>query len=252
MNGLIFNIQKFCLHDGPGIRTAVFFSGCPLQCAWCSNPESQNRFSDNVQNSKDYKGKLYTVEEVMDEICKDKVFYESSGGGLTLTGGEVLQQHKFASKLARTAKRLGIHVAAETSGYAKSDVFLEFINDIDLLLFDLKHSNDNKHREFTGVGNDLILQNLKLAKDSGKALTVRIPVVPRVNYSVEDADKMATLLLNIGVDDVHLLPFHQFGEKKQEFLDDKYQFKDIKQLYPEDLKDMEEVFCSNGINCRVV
>ncbi len=199
-----------------------------------------------------YKGNLYTIEEVMEVVCKDKPFYDSSGGGLTLTGGEVLQQHEFATALAKEAKRQGIHVAIETSGYAKSEIFLEFIKNIDLLLYDIKHPNDTAHRRFTGVGNELILHNLKLASDSGVPVTVRVPVIPTVNHSCEDAKKLSTMLLDTGIKEVHLLPFHQFGEKKQEVFDKDYLFKDTKQLYPEDLEEMREIIHAHGVECRII
>ena len=215
-SGRIFNIQKFSINDGPGIRTAVFFMSCPLACRWCSNPESQNRFADAVSalSDQDLAGREYTVREVMDEVIKDKPFYDKSGGGLTLTGGEVLQQSDFAARLSDAAREAGVHVAAETTGYASAQRFMDFISHVDLLLYDFKHISRQKHYEGTGVYNDLILDNLRLALEAGKPLIARIPVIPGFNDKLEDAAAMAGALYNLGVSTAHLLPFHQFGENK--------------------------------------
>ena len=141
LTGLIFNIQKFSINDGPGIRSTIFFAGCPLSCRWCSNPESQNRNRDAALACGDPKltGKAWTIEEVLGEVEKDRCFYEESGGGITLSGGEVLQQHDFATALLKEAHKRGLHCAAETTGFAAHEVFSEFIQNIDLLLFDMKH-----------------------------------------------------------------------------------------------------------------
>ncbi len=252
--GLIFNLQKFSLHDGPGIRTAVFFKGCPLRCGWCSNPESQNRFNKLTGDMEDdaYRGKLYPVDEVMSEIIKDKPFYDRSGGGITLTGGEVLQQAEFAGLLAEEARKQGIHVAAETTGYATADIFAEFIKKVDLLLFDLKHHDGEKHKQLTGVDNKVILTNLAHALKQGIEVTVRIPVIPTFNFSLDDAKKLAELAVKLGVNNVDLLPFHQLGEKKYETLSFGYDFVGVNQLYPEQLENYAREFTDCGIGCRVV
>ena len=167
--GHIFNIQKFSINDGPGIRSTVFFCGCPLSCRWCSNPESQNRCRQAALASGDPKlaGKEWTLEEVLAELEKDRCFYEESGGGITLSGGEVLLQYEFASALLAEAQKRSLHCAAETTGYASHEVFADFITRIDLLLFDMKHWDREKHREHTGVYNDIILENMRYAVSQG-------------------------------------------------------------------------------------
>lgn len=249
--GLIFNIQKFSINDGPGIRSTVFFAGCPLSCPWCSNPESQNHNRAAAQASGDPKlmARPWTVEEVLTEVEKDRDFYEESGGGITLSGGEVLEQHIFAVSLLKEAQRRGLHCAAETTGYAPHDVFGEFIRHIDLLLFDMKHCSREIHHAKTGVYNDQILLNMRYAVEQRVPVIARIPVIPKFNANKKAALGMAALLKDIGIHEVHLLPFHQFGEKKYEQLGLSYEMKGVKQLHPEDLKNYQDIFLAEGLDC---
>lgn len=249
--GLILNIQKFSINDGPGIRTTVFFKGCPLQCQWCSNPESQNRFKTITDQMEDpaYCGRYYTVEEVMHKIRQDKVFYERSGGGVTFSGGDVLQQAEFASALADAAHSEGIHVAAETEGYTAADRFRNFLEHIDLLLYDFKHADRGTHFAGTGVINDVIVENLRYAVTAGKNVIARIPVIPRFNASLSAAEMMAATLAETGIREVHLLPFHQLGESKYEKLGVPYEMKGVPQLHPEALEKYREVFLRYGLDC---
>ncbi|MCI8852633.1 MAG: glycyl-radical enzyme activating protein [Lachnospiraceae bacterium] len=247
--GLIFNIQKFSIHDGPGIRSTIFFAGCPLSCLWCSNPESQNRNRQAALASGDPKlaGRAWTIEEVLVEVEKDRCFYEESGGGITLSGGEVLQQHAFATALLQEAGRRSLHRAAETTGFASHEIFAEFIRHIDLLLFDMKHHDREIHREKTGVYNDVILENMRYALEQGVPVIARIPVIPGFNANKRAAKGMAGLLRDIGISQVHLLPFHQFGEKKYEQLGIPYTMQDVKQLHPENLQTYLNIFLEEGL-----
>lgn len=292
LKACIFNIQKYSIHDGPGIRTVVFFKGCPLRCLWCSNPESQDpkiqiiwdkkkcikclhcidicpqkiiSLSDNnieVHSKKcddclkcvnscsnealSVEGKLLTPEQIMKEVMKDEVFYEESNGGVTLSGGEVLMQHKFASQLLKLLKEKNIHTAIETTGYISNKVFSQFIANVDLLLFDIKHYDREKHLKATNVYNDIIIENLKYAVKSGKDVIIRIPVIPNINYSLEDAKGFCKLLKSINVKKINLLPFHQFGQKKYTLLNKPYAFHNIKQLHEEDLFEYKNIFIENG------
>ena len=249
--GRIFNIQKFSINDGPGIRTTVFFKGCPLNCKWCSNPESQSRYAALADATEDaaYRGRDYTVEEVMREVLKDKPFYDKSGGGMTLSGGEVLLQAGFAAALADAARAAGVHVAAETTGYAPEAAFSAFTAHIDLLLYDFKHANKEKHFAGTGVYNDLILRNLAFATSAGRAVIARIPVIPGFNATLPDAREMAEALASLGIKEVHLLPFHQFGEKKYERLGVPYEMAGKPQLHPEQLEKYRLAFVERGLIC---
>lgn len=293
--GITFNIQKFSIHDGPGIRTTVFFKGCPLRCEWCSNPESQIK---NIQILHDqskcshclycvvacpngaithednkiiinedkcvgcltcvnscpnralsYEGDYQTIEEIVDICMQDIDFYEESGGGVTISGGEGMSQPDFLKKLIAELKKNSVHVAIETTGYVKKETFEELAKELDLLLFDVKHYDREKHYNGTKVYNDLIVENLKWAIDSGIEVLPRIPVIPDFNDSLEDAEGLAKLLVEVGAKKVQLLPFHQFGEKKYELLNRNYKYKNKKALYPEDLEEYQKIFLDKGLNC---
>ena len=286
--GITFNIQKFSIHDGPGIRTTVFFKGCPLRCEWCSNPESQIKnvqilhdqskcsyclscvaacpngaitYEDNkiiINEDKcvgcltcvnscpnralSYEGDYQTIEEIVDICMQDIDFYEESGGGVTISGGEGMSQPEFLKKLISELKKNSVHVAIETTGYVKKETFEELARELDLLLFDVKHYDREKHYNGTKVYNDLIVENLKWAIDNGIEVLPRIPVIPDFNDSLEDAEGLAELLVEVGAKKVQLLPFHQFGEKKYELLNRNYKYKNKKALYPEYLEEYKKIF----------
>lgn len=293
--GITFNIQKFSIHDGPGIRTTVFFKGCPLRCEWCSNPESQIKnvqilhdqskcsyclscvaacpngaitYEDNkiiINEDKcvgcltcvnscpnralSYEGDYQTVDEIVDICMQDIDFYEESGGGVTISGGEGMSQPEFLKKLISELKKNSVHVAIETTGYVKKETFEELAKELDLLLFDVKHYDREKHYNGTKVYNDLIVENLKWAIDNGIEVLPRIPVIPDFNNSLEDAEGLAELLVEVGAKKVQLLPFHQFGEKKYELLNRNYKYKNKKALYPEELEEYQKIFLDKGLNC---
>lgn len=251
MTGKLFNIQKFSINDGPGIRTTVFFKGCPLRCKWCSNPESQNRCAAiaDAMTDETYCGREYTVEQVMYEVLQDKPFYDQSGGGMTMSGGEVLQQMDFAMALADAARAAGVHVAVETTGYCAPARFREFMDHVDLFLFDFKHIDRQAHFEGTGVHNDVILQNLQQLVEGGKPVIARIPVIPRFNTGIPTARAMAAKLRQLGVQEVHLLPFHQFGQNKYAQLGIAYEMENVKQLHPEVLGKYQQAFLDEGLDC---
>ncbi|WP_368552622.1 glycyl-radical enzyme activating protein [Enterococcus faecalis] len=251
----IFNIQKFSIHDGPGIRTVVFFKGCPLNCFWCSNPESQYGKPEQMWDTKkkDFTtvGEYKSLSEIVEEVMKDEPFYEESGGGVTLSGGEVLYQATFATELLRQLKEKGIHTASETTGFAKEDVFKKYIEQVDILYFDVKHHDDEQHQKGTGVSLKLILKNLAYALEVHPNLVVRIPVIPNFNDGPKNAVSFATLFNKMGVKKVELLPFHQFGEKKYAFLNRAYAMQDIPQLHTEDLTYFKNIFDNYHIMCHI-
>lgn len=240
--GYIFDIQKFCLHDGAGIRTDVFFCGCNLHCKWCANPES--RFPRR-------EGKPYTVAEVMAEVMKDKPFYDKSGGGVTLTGGEVLMQLPFALRLCAALKKEGVHVAAETAGAVPKEVFQKLADAVDFVFIDCKHYDEKKHAEGTGMGNGLILENIRTLAAGKKEYCVRIPVIPGFNDAAADAEAFCKLFAALGVKNVQLLPFHQLGEKKYEKLSLPYAYGGVPQLHKEDLFGYRKIFENNGIAAAI-
>ena len=295
MKGNIFNIQKFSIHDGPGLRTTVFFKGCPLRCRWCANPESQ---SGNIQISYDSRnclhclscvricpekcivyadgeirldregcvgcmtcvnscpgkalkaeGKLTDSDEIVRVCMQDMDFYEESGGGVTFSGGECFYQSEFAAELAGKLKEKGIRLTAETAGYVDSEIFHRLAPMFDLLLFDVKHYDSERHFAGTGVRNELIIDNLRWAEENGLALLPRVPVIPGFNDSPEDAAGIAELIGNVGFEKVQLLPFHQFGERKYELLGREYAFAGRKALQTETLEEYRRVFADRGLNC---
>ncbi len=245
-NGTIFNIQKFSVNDGPGIRTVVFFKGCPLRCKWCANPESQIMAPQKMGD--EIKGEIKTVEEILNVVMQDAVFYEESGGGITLSGGEILLQPEFARALLIASKEKGLHTCCETTGYANKDTFLSVIEYVDYIFFDLKHWNSNKHKEGTGVSNDQIISNIKEAVILKKNVLPRIPIIPGFNDSLADAYEFTKLLKDIGVLRCQLLPFHQFGENKYDLLKQKYIYGGMDSLHREDLEEYLYEMKKNGID----
>jgi pyruvate formate lyase activating enzyme len=244
--GLIFNIQKFSLHDGPGIRTTVFLKGCPLRCGWCANPESQSAAIQTLGDGPD--SRLYTVDEVVDLCVQDEAFYLESGGGVTLSGGEPLAQPAFATRLLTALKERRLHTALETTGFASSETFYIIGTLADLLLFDIKHYDDVCHKAGTGVDNALILANFRHSvTSSGAEVLPRIPVIPGFNATLKDAAGFCRLFNDVGVKRAQLLPFHQMGDRKYELLGRPYELRGVKPLYAEDLTDYQQVFIDNGV-----
>ena len=216
-SGMIFNIQKFCLNDGPGIRTTVFFKGCSLRCEWCHNPESHSCHTEVMyENGKEEICGVYmTVPEIIDEVLKDKVFYENSGGGLTLSGGEPLMQVAFAYELLRQAKRNGIHTCVETCGFAKTEEVLKIAEVTDVFLYDWKLTDEKSHEKYTGVSNRLIKHNLKAIDAVGKKIVLRCPIIPGVNDTEDHfcgIANIANTLENILA--IEIVPYHSLGNDK--------------------------------------
>lgn len=233
MRGKIFNIQRFCMQDGPGIRTTVFFKGCPLHCLWCHNPESQSSKLELIYESMELSGYVVSVEEVMKEVLKDKAFYANSGGGLTLSGGEPLLQADFCLELLREAKKNNLHVCMETCGFAERHVIEKTIDLVDIYLFDYKETNPIKHKDFTGVDNKQILENLKLIDELGESILLRCPIIPGYNDRKEHFAGIAAVANNLkNLIAVEIEPYHTFGTEKYNKMNKKYHLSEV--LAPDD------------------
>lgn len=230
VKGRIFDIQKFSIHDGPGIRTIVFLKGCLLRCRWCCNPESQKYDIETmVQNGKNkIIGKDVTVDEVMQKVVQDMPYYRRSKGGVTLSGGECLCQPDFTEALLRACKDYGLHTAIESTAAVEYSVIERILPYLDLYLLDIKHMNSDKHKEFTSQPNDRILANAKrLAKDA-KELVVRVPTIPTFNDTEDEILEIAKFAKSLGtVKEMHLLPYHRLGYDKYIGLSREYGMGDV-------------------------
>jgi pyruvate formate lyase activating enzyme len=295
MKGCIFDIKKFAVHDGPGIRTTVFFKGCPLKCWWCHNPESirpkpelvlfenkcihcnecfqvcpQEAHEKLPDGSRVYhqelctlcgecvevcyaealvmEGRDVTVDEVMVELRKDIPFYENSGGGITLSGGEPTLQREFILELLKQCKAEGLHTAMDTSGQAQWKTFEKLLPYVDLILYDLKHMDHVEHKNHTGVSNELIHENLKKIDECGIPIEVRIPIIPGINDAKENILRSTKFLTEIkNITRVELLPYHNLGKSKYVRLGMEYQLNDLEPPGKEQMNEITEWMRPSGL-----
>lgn len=268
-SGTIFNIQKFSINDGPGIRTTVFMKGCPLRCLWCHNPESNSskremlfnpekcvgcrRCAEACKNcghvfgemSHEYMrhncvmcgacaeacltdalevvGREATVDEVIADVMRDKIFYDNSGGGMTLSGGEPMFQFEFAKALLEAAKEKGLHTCIETCGFAKAEQYREIAPLVDIFLFDYKETDPEKHKEYTGVSNELILSNLHMLDEMGAKTVLRCPIIPTLNDREDHFRGIAETANTLkNVLEINIEPYHPLGSGKAKNLGREY------------------------------
>ena len=217
--GMIFDIQRNSFVDGPGIRTTVFFKGCNLQCQWCHNPESQcaeKQLLIYAGKCEDC-GQEYTPEELLALLRKDKRFYDASGGGVTLSGGECMLQIDFLEQVLKLCKQAGIHTAVDTAGCVVWQRFLQILPYTDLFLYDVKSMDPKTHKEYTGVDNQQILQNLARLLQWGARVIIRFPVIPGVNDNSREMELLDVFYKENGYPEkTELLPYHKLGEHKYE------------------------------------
>jgi pyruvate formate lyase activating enzyme len=285
MKGRVFNIQRFSVNDGPGIRTTVFLKGCPLHCRWCHNPESitpdgqlilrddrcvrcgncfvlcKNHAVRRVDGgfstirdlcvecgeclevcnagAREISGKEMSEVEVMGEVEKDVIFYEQSGGGVSFSGGEPLLQHEFLCSLLKACRERGIHTTVDTTGFTSPKILAQVSALVDLFLFDLKMLNGEKHREYTGVSNSLILSNLRRLAEWKKNVIVRIPVLPGINDDPAEIREAGAFVGSLGnVSEIHLLPYHTIGVEKYRRLGMEYE---MQQTVPPSAEDLSTI-----------
>lgn len=291
--GMIFNIQRFSIHDGGGIRTLVFMKGCLLKCSWCCNPESQS-FSEDLlfvqtncigcgrcvevcphnnidpvtfmidrenckvcglcadacySNAKKIVGRLIKRQDLLKEIEKDRLIYINSGGGVTMSGGEPTAQPDFVREFLKDCKNLNIHTAIETCGYGEWENIKGIFDYLDQVFFDLKCMNSERHRELTGVYNELILNNAKNIAALGKDITFRIPLIPGCTDSEENVREIAKFVSKLGNNvRIEVLPYHRLGEDKFRWMDKEYKLSGT-ELQPEDIKEkMNAIVKEQGCN----
>ncbi|MGI6112140.1 MAG: glycyl-radical enzyme activating protein [Bilifractor sp.] len=254
--GRIFDIQRYSVHDGTGIRTIVFLKGCVLRCRWCCNPESQEygiqqmRLADGSVRTF---GEDTTVEAVMKTVNSDRMYYRRSGGGLTLSGGESLCQPEFARDLLHAAKDEGFSTAMESMACADYSHIEALLPWLDQYLMDIKHMNGEKHREFTGRDNALMLENARRTAASGQCeLIIRTPVIPTFNDTDEEIDEIAAFAASLpGVQELHLLPYHRLGYDKYIGLVRPYLMGDIPVPSREKMLRLKNVVEQHHLHCVI-
>lgn len=227
-NGIIFDIKRYAIHDGPGIRTTAFFKGCPLDCRWCHNPEGKKCEPETIivrnrrKGSGKYKkreketfGRMVTVEDLMTEIRKDAIFYDQSCGGVTFSGGEPMMQMDFLNAVLRACKSDGFSTALDTCGHAPPDDFERISGLVDFFLYDLKMIDDGRHMKCIGVSNSLILDNLVMLSEKGHRIILRIPLIPGITDTDANLADILKFIESIkNVNEISLLPYNKLGEDK--------------------------------------
>jgi pyruvate formate lyase activating enzyme len=299
VTGTVFSIERYAIHDGPGIRTQVFFKGCPLRCLWCSNPEgisfapllmytevlciqcgacisvcAHEALSMTEQGPQQHwkrctvcgncvevchaealeiNGLEMTAEEVLDVVERDRVYYQVSGnGGITLCGGEPLAQPAFAVELLRLCRERGIHTAIETCGHYPFQALERALPYLDFIYYDLKHMSAGVHREYTGADNELVLSNLSKLQAYDVELCVRVPVIPTLNDGLENMEAIASFVGDLArVRTVELLPYHRLGVNKYQKLGLAYPVDDIPPPEQQAMQELQAIFESHGISCRI-
>jgi len=298
IRGLVFDIERFAIHDGPGIRTTLFLKGCPLACWWCHNPESiaprsqlaffddkciscgrcfeacprgvHERLADGSRllhrekcvacgrctescfaEALVLEGREMTVEEAVAELRKDAPFYESSGGGITLSGGEPMHQAAFCEAVLRACRSEGMRTALDTSGHAPWDDFASVLPHVDLVLYDFKHADPGEHLKYTGVSNELLRENLLRIDVLGIPIEIRIPIVPGVNDDAVNMERSARIISRLrNVTGVTLLPYHRLGEEKYQRIGRSYRLRDLQPPSRERMDELAAFLVSRGLQAR--
>lgn len=248
MSGFISNIQRFTIHDGPGIRLTIFFQGCPLACWWCHNPECIMDYHNQDHSSSEQ----FTEKQLLNEIKKELIFMDESGGGVTFSGGEPLWQPDFLRNMLISCREEEIHTTIDTSGFASQKV-LEYVMDLpDLILYDLKIINDELHRKYTGVSNKVILRNLGNLNEHNKDVIIRIPLVPGITDTKENIGDILGLLSGMpNLRKINLLPYHAMAEGKYNRLNMPYKLSEIKEPDEKRNQEIKETFTEAGFETRI-
>ena len=280
--GVIFDIKRFAVHDGPGIRTTIFLKGCPLSCWWCHNPESR---SDEPQQSvrhltleggifdkEEITGYEVGIDEIIQQVERDRIFYEESGGGVTLSGGEPLNQPQFCRELLRSLKTSGFHTALDTTGYAPEEDIHSVMPFTDLFLYDLKLMDETEHLKYTGVSNKGILENLELLFEEKKNVIIRFPVIPGITDTPTNINAIIDFLKSIqqcrntqppylptspppylltSLPEIHLLPYHNTATNKYKRFQMDNTMSPVPSVSSETINQVRKSFADAGFQVKV-
>lgn len=294
--GTIFDVKRFCVHDGPGIRTTVYFKGCPMRCWWCHNPESQafehelayrasrclrcgacldacpahaitsNGKANLIDRDKcdvcgkcvyscsiealEIVGREVTARDLVQEIADDMVFYEESGGGATFSGGEPLCQPDFLIACLKECRRRGIHTAVDTCGYAPSETVEKIARYADLWLYDLKLVDDYRHIQFTGVSNNLVMENLARLADLEAKICIVTPLIADVNDDDDNIMGIAEFAQDLGIGNISILPYHDIGVGKYDLIGGSRPFSELRAPSETRIAQIERTLLSYGLNVK--
>ncbi len=264
MTGIVFDIKRFALHDGPGIRTTVFMKGCPLRCWWCHNPESIREIPESIKakslnssvndycEEEEIFGKSYSTQDLLNEIRKDKIFYDESGGGVTFSGGEPLVQNSFLEEMLKLCKEDEINTVVDTSGYANYKLFESIYDYTDIFLYDLKLMDDELHKKFTNVSNKTILQNLERLTERGNKVVIRIPLIPNISDTTENLSQVSQFISTLkNIRRIDLLPYNKIAESKYKRLNKPSKLGELVSQSEEELETIKSKFDSLNIEVTI-
>lgn len=298
-SGMIFDIKRYAINDGPGIRVTVFFKGCPLRCAWCHNPESMRPGAERMYNrdkcigcgqciaacpgqacamtpqgvaadmklclgcggcasacparATEMSGKKASVADIMQAVEKERIFIDRSGGGVTFSGGEPLMQPEFLTALLRESGRRGVHRAVDTTGYAKQQTLLEVAGHTDLFLYDLKMMSSRRHKQWTGVGNEIILENLRSLAGTGVRINIRLPLIRHVNDDGDNIQKTAEFIASLpgNARSVNILAYHNIMAGKYDRLGRPFDPGTMAEPDPAEVTAVAGIFTARGIDAVI-
>lgn len=257
--GTVFDIKRYAIHDGHGIRTTVFLKGCPLRCPWCHNPEGQNPDPETIARATPVEddadaathetvGQVMTTQEIVRRIEDDILFFDESGGGVTFSGGEPLAQPEFLSSLLDACRKLEVHTCLDTCGYASPEIFASLIDRVDLFLYDVKFIDDRQHTKYTGVSNRPILENLKALDEAKKRVVIRFLAIPGITDTDENVFAVADFVASLGnLRQVSLLAYHRMASEKYRRLGRKNHMRDVPVPSKEKMKSIRDSFERRGI-----
>ena len=256
MEGYIFDIKRYAIHDGPGIRTTIFFQGCNLRCRWCHNPESQlfkecyivtkRQISEVVFKENKKVGELISTKALIEKIASDSIFHEESGGGVTFSGGEPMAQPEFLFEILKECKKRNIHTCVDTAGSLKTPNLDEICKFTDLFLFDLKTANEEIFKKYIGHGFELVFQNLQRIKNNGNQVLIRIPIIPTINDNETELEEICDRLNNLNIDKIELMPYHRTGSDKYNRLGREYEMAGHKSLTNADILPLKKYLSNKG------